>query len=296
MGFWLVNPQRQAQYFAESQLDEGGFGSVWSGLTVAGLRVAIKVIKPTTNFQRDFSSWLTDQHVHLLCLGHRHIVTTFDQFISPQGNLVIVMELGSGNLHSVLGQGIKWLDKDICAIGVQILSALREIHAKGVIHRDVTLKNIIWFSGGVYKLCDFGIAKPNVQPGEYARTLVGAPSYIPPELYMSGYATQRSDIYQLGLVLLSLMVGRHPIPANSSPLQIQQMILDGVPRRLAESLVPTHGETAKILSRMLPRHDAYRFQTAAEAEAAFTAEFWRLENLEQFARCFPLLNQQLTRR
>jgi serine/threonine protein kinase len=279
MGTWLVNPDRQTQYFAISKLDEGGFGSVWRGRTDCNQEVAIKVIRPTSNIGRDYASWLSDQQVHLLCLGHRHIVTTIDQFISPEGYLVIVMELGGGSLHSLFAQGYRWSDKDICAIGTQLLSALGEIHAKGIVHRDVTLKNVIWFHGGIFKLCDFGISKQNVLPGDYARTFVGSPSYYPPELVMNRYTTQRSDIYQLGLVLLSLMMGRHPIPSNLSAAQTQQMILQGVPRLSAESLIPTHGISAQILRQMLPRHDFYRYQSAAHAEAEFRAEFTRLQNL-----------------
>lgn len=278
---WLVNLQRQTQYLPVSKLGEGGFGSVWLGRTVLDQSVAIKVIKPTSNFQRDYASWFIDQHVHLLCWGHRHIVTTFDQFISAEGYLVIVMELGACSLHSLLTRGTRWSNKDICAIGAQILSALGEIHGKGVVHRDVTLKNIICFPNGIFKLCDFGISKPNVQPSDYARTFVGSPSYYPPELVMCGYTTHRSDIYQLGLVLLSLMMGRHPVPGNLSPALIQQLILRGTPRQWAESLIPSHGETVRILAKMLPRHDCYRYQIAAEAEAAFNAEYWRLDYMEK---------------
>lgn len=288
MGYWLINPQRQLYYFAASKLGEGGFGSVWSGVTPWGQNVAIKVIKPTTNVQRDFSSWHNDQLVHLLCWDHPHVVKTFDQFASPQGHLVIVMELGGGSLDALLARGTTWSDRDICGIGAQILSALREIHNKGVAHRDVTLKNIIWFPGGIFKLCDFGISKQNIYPNDYTRTFVGSPTYYPPELLMHGYTTQKSDIYQLGLVLLSLMMGRHPIPANLPLPQIQRMILHGVPRQWAESLIPRHGQIASILARMLPRHEAYRYQTAAEAEAALNTEFWRLHGIEQ-----PLANSVL---
>ncbi len=295
MGFWLSNTERQAHYFAHSILGEGGFGSVWAGGTAWGQPVAIKLIKRTSNFQQDFASWSTDQQVHLLCWNHQHIVKTFDQFVSPDGNLVIVMELGGGNLDSIVQQGATWTARDICAVGSQLSSALGHIHSKGIIHRDVTLKNVIWFPQGIYKLCDFGISKLNVSSGEYARTFVGNPTYIPVELLTEGYTTQKSDIYQLGLVLLSLMIGRHPIPQNSSQALVRTSILAGVPRRLAESLISTHGETARILAKMLPRHDAYRYQTAAEVEAAFAAEFWKLDNRERFATQFPLLNQQLPR-
>jgi len=279
--FSVFNPARQVKYFAVSSLDEGGFGKVWDGTTAEGLPIAIKVIKPTSDFKQDFSTWFTDQQVHLWCLSHPYIVTTFDQFVSPDGKLVLVMERGGGSLESLLVQGMRWSDKSICAIATQILSALHYIHGLGVVHRDVTLKNIIWFNGGVFKLCDFGISKANVQPGEYARTFIGHRSYIAPELLYGGYTTQQSDIYQLGLVLLTLMTGIHPIPLDATIEKTRQMILDGVPRRIAEGIVTTHGRTAEMVSIMLRRRDVYRYSSAQEAWAEFDAEFKKQETVEQ---------------
>jgi serine/threonine protein kinase len=294
--FSLFNPERQATYFAVSALDQGGFGSVWSAYTEWGQRVAIKVIKRTADFNQDYSSWFTDQWVHLQCWHNQQVVRTFDQFVSQEGHLVIVMELGGGSLHSLLGPGRSWSDKSICAIGAQILYALNDIHARDVIHRDVTLKNIIWFPGGIFKLCDFGISKQQVHPGEYARTFIGHKSYIPPELISEGYTTHQSDIYQLGLVLLALMTGRHPIPENLSVPFTRSMILAGTPRQLAESLIPSRGQTARIVATMLRRRDAFRYKTAADVMADFTEEFKRLENIERLAGRFLLPNQQTMRR
>lgn len=254
---------------------------MWLGLTEQGLPIAIKIIKPTSDFTQDFSSWFTDQQVHLMCLNHPYIVVTYDQFISSDGKLVIVMEQGGGSISSLLSQGIKWSDKAISAIATQILSALHYIHRLGVVHRDVTLKNIIWFSGGIFKLCDFGISNPNVQVGDYARTFIGHKSYIPPELLYAGYTTHQSDIYQLGLVLLTLITGRHPVPENATLEITRQMILDGIPRQIAESLTSTHGRVAEIISVMLRRRDAYRYKTAADAWTDFEAEFKKQENIGQ---------------
>ncbi len=285
--FSLFNPLRQVTYFATAVLDAGGFGEVWRGLTAEGLEVAIKVIKPSSDFARDFSSWFTDQQVHLMCLQHPYVVVTFDQFVSADGKLVIVMERGGGSLQTLLGQGTSWSDKAISAVGTQVLSALHYIHSLGVVHRDVTLKNIIWFNGSIFKLCDFGISKKNVRADEYARTFIGHRSYIPPELLYAGYTTHQSDIYQAGLVLLALLTGRHPIPDNATPEQIRQMILDGVPRQTAESLIPTHGPTAEIIAIMLRRRDAYRYKTALDAWTDLEADFKQRETIEEIIARLP---------
>ncbi|MBU6400131.1 MAG: serine/threonine protein kinase [Verrucomicrobia bacterium] len=278
--FKLFNSERQVEYFVLSVLDEGGFGQVWHGVMSTGLDVAIKVIKPSADFNRDLSSWFTDQQIHLQCLNHPHVVTTYDQFISGDQKLVIVMELGRGSLESLIDRGTRFSTKVVCGIACQILSALQHVHNLGVIHRDVTLNNIIWFDGGVYKLCDFGISKPNLHLGDYARTFIGKRSYIPPELLGAGYTTYQSDIYQLGLVLLTLLTGRHPISPNATDAQTRHAILTGVPRQIAESLVPVHGRTVEIISIMLRRRDAYRYKTASQALVDFDAELKRCEDLD----------------
>lgn len=277
--FSLFNPERQQTYFAVSALDEGGFGQVWQGWYASGVPIAIKLIKPTSDFQRDFSSWHADQSVHLMCLNHKNIVFTYDQFVTGDGKLVIIMEKGEGSLSNSVGQ--IWTTKSICYLATQILSALDYIHRLGVVHRDVTLKNIIWFKNGIFKLCDFGISKQDVRIGELARTFIGHKSYIPPELLYASCSNHQSDIYQLGLVLLTLMVGYHPIPENLSNEQIRQLILDGAPRQIAESLIRTHGRTAEIISIMLRRRYAYRYVTAAHALNDFQTE---LENLQRSER------------
>jgi serine/threonine-protein kinase len=182
---------------------------------------------------------------------------------------------------------MRWADKAICAIGTQILAALHYIHGLGIIHRDVTLKNIIWFNGGIFKLCNFGISKQNVLPDEYARTFIGHKSYIPPELFHLGYSTHQSDIYQLGLVLLTLIKGQHPIPENATPEQTRSLILDGVPRQIADPLIPTHGRVAQIISIMLRRRKEYRYKSAADAWADCEQEFRRQEGIERIITSLP---------
>ena len=91
----------------------------------------------------------------------------------------------------------------VCSIGIQLCAALAHIHQLGVIHRDVTLNNVLWYANGVFKLSDFGISRQTVSGEDFARTFIGYRNAIPPELLTAGYSTTQSDIYQLGIVLLT---------------------------------------------------------------------------------------------
>src|SRR4051812_32277972 len=90
--FVLHNLQRQAYYFGLALLDSGGFGQVWSGVDSFGVPIAIKVIMPTGDVLRDFLSWHIEQDICLKSILHPNVITTYDQFVTPEGHLVLVME------------------------------------------------------------------------------------------------------------------------------------------------------------------------------------------------------------
>lgn len=280
---YVVNPIRKVRYYAISMIDEGGFGKVWSGISGTGLSVAIKIIKPSSNFLRDYTSWYTEQDICLKCLNHAHIITTYDQFCSKDGKLIIVMEKAGGSLKEIVKDRNYFNPMAVCAIGTKILSALDYIHSLGIIHRDVTLKNILWFPDGNFKLTDFGISKKGVSIEEFAKTFIGHKTYIPPELLLAGYTSYQSDIYQLGLVLLTLLTGDYPIPMDATVEDTRKMILEGTPRKIAESLISKYGRLAEILSIMLRRRDKYRYKTALDVWNDLYKEFNRQKKLKEIA-------------
>jgi len=279
--FYIFNPVRKVGYYATYLLDEGGFGQVWSGVSTLGLRVAIKIIKRSDNFLRDWQSWINEQRILLLCLEHPHIVTTFDQFCSPEGHLVLVMEKAAGSLDHLISADKPLDPLSVCIVGTQICSALHHIHNLGVVHRDVTLKNILWFPDGTFKLSDFGISKPGISAEELALTFIGHRTFIPPELLVAGYSTHQSDIYQLGLVLLTLLTGSYPIPANATVEQTRQMILEGAPRQTAERLISKHGKLAEIISVMLRRRHRFRYKTVMAVWRELYDEFRRRNRIRE---------------
>lgn len=265
--FYLQNP-RGSRYYAVYPINEGGFGVVFSGVTSTGSGIAIKLIKPTQDIAREWESWLNEVNVCIKCLRHPNIVQIHDFFSTPDGHLIIVMEKALYALSDLIEVNYKISFREICRIGLQILLALDHIHHRNVIHRDVTPKNILVFPNLVYKLWDFGIAKQFITSDEILRTLIGYPSFIPPELLrINGYSSKQSDIYQLGLVLLTLLIGDYPIPRNLHLEETRAFISAGTPRQIAESLISaggTKGKLASVLAVMLRRRDEYRYRSAIE--------------------------------
>jgi serine/threonine protein kinase len=265
----LVNPHG-FRYFLGERIAGGGGGDVYAAVNQAGQQLAIKFVKPNPhNRGAGLATWINECNSSLKCQNHPHIVQIFEYFQTPEGHLVIVMELANCSLSDLVRQGYGFETRSICAVGMQAAQALSYIHSltQPIIHRDVTPKNILVFPNWIYKLSDFGISKNNVTHEEMARTFIGYSSYIPPELLRRGYSMQQADLYQLGVVLLTLMLGASPIDERLPQQQIYEQILAGVPRMRAEALMATGGaagELAKVVAVMLRRHDEYRYRAAAE--------------------------------
>ena len=102
-------------------------------------------------------------------------------------------------------------------ISLDIAGALFEIHNKGILHRDVKLKNSIYIPvTGKVKLCDFGIAQiPNSDRITQDGTIVGTPIYMSPESLNGAEATYSSDIYSFGATVYHLATNTPPFVADS---------------------------------------------------------------------------------
>lgn len=265
----LVSPNG-FRYSLQERIAGGGGGDVYAAVNQAGQRLAIKFIKPNPhNRGAGLATWINECNSSLKCQNHPYIVQIYEYFQTPQGHLVIVMEMANCSLADLIRQAYRFDTRAICTVGMQVTQALSYIHSltQPIIHRDVTPKNILVFPNWIYKLSDFGISKNNVTHEEMARTFIGYSSYIPPELLRRGYSKQQADLYQLGVVLLTLMLGGSPIDERLPQQQIYEQILAGVPRQKAEALVAQGGhlgELAKVASVMLRRHDEYRYHYAIE--------------------------------
>lgn len=267
MNHLLINP-RGYRYYLLEKINGGGGGDVYAAVNQDGRQLAIKFIRPNPHSRAGgLETWINECNLSLRCWKHPNIVRVIEFFQTSQGHLVIIMERANCSLADLLLQNYKFDVKAICTVGLHVLLALDYIHSLPVVHRDVTPKNILVFPDWTYKLSDFGIAKDTVTSEELAKTLIGHNSYLPPELLRYGYSRQQSDFYQLGIVLLTLMLGTSPISENLSQQQTYQQIMDGVPRMKAESLINTggdYGELARVISVMLRRHEAYRYKTGSE--------------------------------
>ncbi len=112
-----------------------------------------------------------------------------------------------------------------------------EVHAVDVIHRDLTPGNVLCCNAGaqeMFKLSDFGIARPVGVAVTFGPTVVGTPGYIAPEQVTDGKASVASDVFSLACVLYFILTGDEYIPAQDA-LQTLARIASDLRPKLADS-------------------------------------------------------------
>ncbi|GAA6075482.1 serine/threonine-protein kinase Nek5 isoform X2 [Tachysurus ichikawai] len=151
-------------------------------------------------------------------MKHPNIVAFFRSF-HERNTLYIVMEYCDGGdlmKKITLQRGQPFREEQIIDWFVQICLGLKHIHERKVLHRDIKAQNIFLTQGGTkVKLGDFGIARMLNNTTELARTCVGTPYYISPEICENRPYNNKTDIWSLGCVLYELCTLRHPFEGSS---------------------------------------------------------------------------------
>lgn len=97
----------------------------------------------------------------------------------------------------------------------QICLAIKHIHDRKIIHRDIKTQNIFMTKDSRVKLGDFGIARVLSHTREQAKTIVGTPYYLAPELIENQPYSFKGDIWSMGVVLYEMCAKKPPFDANS---------------------------------------------------------------------------------
>ncbi len=218
------------QLSLESELGRGGMGVVYLGRDVALDRpVAIKLLHESlANDPEARQRFLTEART-CARLVHPNIVPIFD--VGEQGSLAwFVMGFVEGESLADRIQCEGPLSPDeVTKVLRDIGWALAAAHGAGVLHRDITLSNVLIENRtGRAMLLDFGLAVEF--GGSDSGPLVGTPEYLAPELLQGTAPSQRSDLYSLGVAGWAMVTGHLPITGDTPG--------DVLLRRLQEDPVP----------------------------------------------------------
>ena len=212
-----------SKYKVKKLLGEGSFGKAFlcSRDSDEDLCV-IKQIKVEDMTKQEKDDVINESTI-LSKLDHPNIIKFFEFFESktPQQTFNIVTEYADGgDLSEKIKEQNKtpFKESDILDYFTQICLALKHIHEKKIIHRDLKSGNVFLMKSGLVKLGDFGIAKTFKNTMDKAKTMVGTPYYLSPEIIQGKPYDNKSDIWSLGVLLYEMMTFKMPFEANTLPM------------------------------------------------------------------------------
>ena len=250
------------RYRIVSLLGRGGMGEVYRADDLKlGQPVALKFLSHRAGQERH----MYDEVRMGRQVSHPNVCRLHD-IAEVNGQLFITMEFVDGEDLASLLRRVGRLPPDRgLAISREICSGLAAAHDKGVIHRDLKPGNVMIDGRGQARITDFGLAVSQGQEGVHVSG--GTPAYMAPEQLTGEPATQRSDLYALGLTLYEIFTGRRAFAASSIPdLIARQRSLDMTrPTSIVRDLDPA---VERVISSCLEPDPAQRPSDAHQVIAA----------------------------
>lgn len=221
----------------------GGTGSVYRATYKAtGKPVAIKLLR----FQDPATADRTVREIKIMrsMAGSPHVAQLLRGEVAPNGEAALLMYewVDGHSLERVLEQNRTPLTfAEWSAVAVQLCEGLLHLHRCDVLHRDVKPSNVLLGVDGVVKLADFGLAviSSENRATTVEGTFVGTFRYAPPEVISGGRPTVAVDTYAFGMTVLTMVLGRPPLPDSSLPVMVQQILSSTVLREF--NGLPLHG-------------------------------------------------------
>lgn len=262
--------QTLGHYRIIEKLGAGGMGVVYRARDEQLERdVALKVLPAGTLRDDSARRQFRKEALVLAKLNHPNIETVYE-FDTEDGTDFLVMEYVPGKtLANRLASGAL-PEKEVIALGMQIVAALEDAHERGIVHRDLKPANIAMTAKGQAKVLDFGLAKL-LHPVTQATTdslsdtqaAAGTLPYMSPEQLRGESVDARTDIYTAGAVLYEMATKRRPFD-EELPSRLIDAILhqSPVPPRALNGRISL--ELERIILKCLDKQPEHRYQSAKE--------------------------------
>ncbi|MBI3971556.1 MAG: serine/threonine protein kinase [Chloroflexi bacterium] len=266
------------RYELRHRLGVGGMAEVFLAIDHRlGRQVAVKLLAAAYAADRSFVERFRREARAAAAVNHPNVVAIYDWGTDGDQHYMVLEYVAGPNLRELIRRLGQIPEAESLEIAAQIAAALEAAHRRGVIHRDVKPHNVLVDEHRIgghgeaarqVKVTDFGIARA-AGAAQLTQTAVvlGTAQYISPEQAQHLPVDGRSDLYSLGIVLYEMLAGSVPFAGDSVVAVAWQQVHD--PHPPLRGLRPDiSAATEAVVTKVLAKDPAARFQTAAEMRAA----------------------------
>ena len=275
--------QQVGPYTIDTLLAEGGMGEVWlahrSDGHFEGI-YAVKLLHLDTLATKALDRFKREGRV-LARLTHPNIARLMDAGATPDGQPFLILEYIDGAHVDHYCESHALGTRDRVRLFLDVLAAVAHAHTRLIIHRDIKPSNVLVTAAGNVKLLDFGIAKlvdPDLKPEERGQLtrideIALTPSYAAPEQILDEPLSTATDVYQLGVLLHVLLVGRLPLgKVDATRSERVRAALGETPVRMSDAVKGVlqkelRGDLDAIVEKSLRKRPQERYSTAAALSA-----------------------------
>ena len=209
----------QRKYKISKLIGKGNYGKAYLVKSLLDNNLYVNKIIDMSQFTKEQLENALHEAEILKSLQHPNIIRCIDFFVDEKKLCLVTEYADLGDLSKIIRyqilSGYFFCEEIILNWFTQLCFAIKYIHSKNILHRDLKLSNIFLTSKGNIKLGDFGIAKILSSKEDLAKTLVGTPYYLSPELCLKKPYNHKSDIWSLGCILYEMMYLKHAFEADS---------------------------------------------------------------------------------
>ena len=258
---------------------QGGIGTITRARDrELGRPLAIKEVQSPTGASLD--RFVREARITMR-LEHPSIVPVHDAGRWDSGEPFYAMKLVAGRTLKEVAQEKSTLAERMSLLPnvIAVADAIAYAHDQRVIHRDLKPSNVLLGAFGETIVIDWGLAKdlsllddPEAPPASpYRRpadatefgTVVGTPSFMPPEQARGEEVDERADVYALGAVLYFVLSGKAPHEGESSD-QVLARVRAQPPEPISEVVAGIPADLAAIVDRAMAREKAERYPSAKQ--------------------------------
>ncbi|XP_077477260.1 serine/threonine-protein kinase PLK4 isoform X2 [Stigmatopora argus] len=236
-------------------LGKGSYGCVYRAKSIkTGLEVAIKTIDKKSMHQVKMVQRVTSE-VEIHCrLKHPSILELYTCFEDDNYVYMVLEMCHNGAMHNYLKERkAPFTEEEARHFMHQIVKGMIYLHTHSILHRDLSLSNLLLTHNMNLKIADFGLATQLEHPNEKHFTMCGTPNYISPEVATRSAHGLESDIWSLGCMFYTFLKGHPPFDTNTAKHTLSKVVIGHY--EMPANVSP---QARDLIHRLLQKDPAHR--------------------------------------